>query len=62
MSGLEHCQEAAREHPGPGRGEGSAECVDCGHEFWFDSSPHFDRCWQCAERADAEFAASRGES
>lgn len=30
------------------------ECVDCGHTFHPDSTPHFDRCWECAERADEQ--------
>lgn len=30
------------------------ECRDCGHDFHPDSSPHPDRCWECAELADAD--------
>ena len=30
------------------------ECVDCRSDFTLDSSPHEDRCWQCAEAFDAE--------
>lgn len=29
-------------------------CVDCGSGFHPDSSPHFERCWECAERFDIE--------
>lgn len=29
-------------------------CIDCGHGFRPDSSPHVDRCWACAERDDEE--------
>lgn len=29
-------------------------CVDCGHGFSPESSPHIDRCWACAERDDEE--------
>lgn len=31
-----------------------AACVDCGQCFHADSSPHMDRCWECAERDDEE--------
>ena len=41
-----------------GRGVPMAQCVDCSHLFDLDSSPHFDRCWECAERADAEAGES----
>ena len=33
------------------------ECLDCGHNFDPDTSPDEDRCWMCAERADAEASA-----
>lgn len=35
------------------------ECLDCGHEFQLDSTPHDDRCWECAERFDVETEAGR---
>jgi hypothetical protein len=37
-----------------GRGVPAAVCVDCGHGFHPDSSPHMDRCWACAERDDEQ--------
>ncbi len=33
------------------------DCVDCGHEFELHYSPDLDRCWECAERVDAEAVA-----
>lgn len=32
------------------------ECRDCGHDFSPDSSPHPDRCWECAEISDKGLA------
>lgn len=29
-------------------------CVDCGEAVFEWSTPELDRCWQCAESADAE--------
>lgn len=34
-------------------------CVDCGHEFAFDSSPDIDRCWSCSAEADRLAAEGR---
>lgn len=33
------------------------ECIGCGCSFEPDSSPHLDRCWQCAERVDQDTTA-----
>lgn len=37
---------------GVGWSDGAPGCRDCGHNFSPESSPHLDRCWECAERAD----------
>ena len=58
------CSEAAEQPVGEinvfgwGADTTTRECGDCSHEFHIDSSPEFDRCWMCAERADAEAGAS----
>jgi hypothetical protein len=31
-------------------------CVDCGASVFEWSTPHPDRCWECAEAADLEAA------
>ncbi len=54
-SGTESLTFGDLDGPNPwGRGLALIVCIDCGHDFHPDSSPHLDRCWQCAERADAE--------
>lgn len=30
-------------------GDGTAECLGCGHDFERDSSPEPDYCWSCAD-------------
>ncbi len=53
-------KDAARIEAGSnryGRGVQMIECLGCSHDFHPDSSPHLDRCWSCAELADAEAGA-----
>lgn len=53
-SNLDAAQLAAGGATAPAWGDQTVVCLDCGEKFDPDSSPHPDRCWIDAERADAE--------